>query len=43
MRTVIKLDHVSKKFSEEQVLKDVCFRKEKYMESLGIMEVGKQY
>ena len=25
MRTVIKLDHVSKKFSEEQVLKDVCF------------------
>ena len=25
MRTVIKLEHVSKKFSEEQVLKDVCF------------------
>ena len=31
MRTVIKLDHV------------LSFRKEKYMESLGIMEVGKQY
>lgn len=45
MRTVIKLEHVSKKFSEEQVLKDVCFefQEEKYMESLGIMEVGKQY
>ena len=40
MRTVIKLEHVSKKFSEEQVL---SFRKEKYMESLGIMEVGKRY
>ena len=25
MRTVIKLEHVSKQFSEEQVLKDVCF------------------
>ena len=25
MRTVIKLEHVSKKFSEEQVLRDVCF------------------
>ena len=25
MRTVIKLEHVSKQFSEEQVLKDVSF------------------
>lgn len=45
MRTVIKLEHVSKQFSEEQVLKDVSFefQEGKIYGSWEITEAGKRY